>query len=287
MMNTAAANFQIGSFEHRELLARFFLDTHLHYTPETIDWPQLSETERARLAGMSFWQEAVSTENETSTKVAAAAALEPDPEIRKAIELQGFEENRHARLLLALTSKYRIPVQTPPRFTSQELESDFLSAGYGECLDSFFAFGLYSLALESGYFTPRLTAVFEPVVQEEARHILFFVNWVRYRRTLLSWWRKPLFRLKCGLIICRKLLSRVQMARAMSKSESGEKPDNDTSFTLTAADQVAQSITIPTLLNRCLTENERRMNAYDARLLRPQLVPTLVRWALRVLPKNI
>jgi hypothetical protein len=287
MMNTAAATFQVGSFEHRELLARFFLETHLNYTPEAIEWPALAEDERARLAGMSFWQEAVSTENETSNKVAAAAALEPDPEIRKAIEMQGFEENRHARLLMELTSTYRIPIKAPPRFTPHELESDFLSAGYGECLDSFFAFGLYSLALESGYFTPQLTAVFEPVVQEEARHILFFVNWVRYRRTLLAWWKRPLFRLKCGLIICRKLLSRVQTARSMSKSEKAEKPDNDTSFTLTAADQLTQSISLRTLLRRCLSENERRMNLYDARLLRPRLVPNMVRWALRVMPAGV
>jgi hypothetical protein len=92
MMNTAAASFQAGSFEHRKLLARFFLDTHLNYSPE-------------------------------------------------AIELQGFEEKRHARLLMELTANYAIPVQQPPRFTPQKLESDFLSAGYGECLDSFFAVG--------------------------------------------------------------------------------------------------------------------------------------------------
>jgi hypothetical protein len=288
MMNTAAATFQAGSFEHRELLARFFLDTHVDYTPETIKWPQLAENERARLAAMSFWQEAVSTENETSNKVAAAAALEPDPEIRKAIEMQGFEENRHARLLVELTSKYAIPVRMPPRFIPKKLESEFLSAGYGECLDSFFAFGLFALAQESGYFTRALIEVFEPVVQEEARHILFFVNWVRYRRTLLPWWQRPLFRLKCGTIICRKILSRVQMARAMSSGEADmSKPDNDTSFTLTAAVQVTKPITLYRLLEVCLSENDRRMNAYDARLLRPRLIPTMVKLVYRWMPKSL
>jgi hypothetical protein len=288
MMNTAAATFQAGSFEHRELLARFFLDTHVDYTPETIDWPQLAENERARLASMSFWQEAVSTENETSGKVDAAAALEPDPEIRRAIEMQGFEEHRHARLLVELTSKYAIPVQVPPRFTPKKPESDFLSAGYGECLDSFFAFGLFALAQESGYFTRALIDVFEPVVQEEARHILFFVNWVRYRRTLLPWWQRPLFRLKCAAIICQKMLSRMQMARAMSSGESNKsKSDNDTSFTLTAAGQVAKPITLYRLLEVCLIENERRMNVYDPRLRRPRLIPTLVKMAHRWMPRTL
>jgi hypothetical protein len=288
MMNTAAATFQVGSFEHRELLARFFLDTHVTYTPETMQWPLLAENERARLAAMSFWQEAISTENETSNKVVAAAALEPDPEIRRAIEMQGFEEHRHARLLLELTSTYAIPVQTPPRFTPKKPESDFLSAGYGECLDSFFAFGLFALAQESGYFTRALVEVFEPVVQEEARHILFFVNWVRYRRTLLPWWQRPLFWLKCAAIICRKIFSRIQMARAMgSGGKDKSKPDNDTSFTLTAADQVTKPISLHRLLGVCLSENERRMNIYDARLLRPRLIPTMVRLAHRWLPKSL
>ena len=285
MMNTAAASFQAGSFEHRKLLARFFLDTHLNYSPEAIEWPPLADEERARLAAMSFWQEAVCTENETSNTVAAAAALEPDPEIRRAIELQGFEESRHARLLMELTANYAIPVQQPPRFAPRKLESDFLSAGYGECLDSFFAFGLFALAQESGYFTAALISVFEPVVQEEARHILFFVNWVRYRRSLLPWWQRPLFRLRCAAIICKKMLSRIRTARSMSGSDKDDAtPRGDSSFTLTAADQVGEPITLRRLLSMCLSENERRMNAYDARLLRPRLVPTLVKMALRILP---
>jgi len=103
-------------------------------------------------------------------------AMLDDPVFSKAIELQGLEENRHARLLVALTSHYRIAVVTPPPFEPRSLENDFLFAGFGECFDSFFAFGLFALAHDSGYFAPPLVAIFEPVIQEEARHILFFIN---------------------------------------------------------------------------------------------------------------
>ncbi len=210
MMSAAAPTIQIGSQEHRQILARFFLDSHVDFVPESIVWPTLAEPSRARLTALPFWQEAVATENITSNTVAAAARLEPDPEIRKAIEMQGFEENRHARLLVALTSHYRIKVEMPPRFEPHSLENDFLFAGFGECFDSFFAFGLFALARKSGYFGPELIAIFEPVVQEEARHILFFVNWVKYRRSQLPWWKRPAFRLRCAWIILKQVASRIK-----------------------------------------------------------------------------
>jgi hypothetical protein len=279
-MSAVAAIFEAGSDEHRQLLARFFLDTHLAYVPEKVVWPALSAADQARLAGLSIWQEAVATENVTSQTVTAAAALESDPEIRKAIELQGFEEKRHARLLSALTSHYGIPVATPQPYVPKSLETDFMSAGFGECFDSFFAFGLFVLGQESGYFSTDLIAIFEPVVQEEARHILFFVNWVNYRRSQLPWWQRPLFRFRCGLIILKKVFARARTARTL-RGRSGAGDEN---FTLTAHQEMGVSITLRRLVGICLSENDRRMAAYDPRLLRPRLVPNIARIIYRMLP---
>src|ERR1700730_17437118 len=290
MMSAAAPTIQIGSAEHRQILARFFLDSHVDFVPESIVWPQLADASWAGLTRLPFWQEAVATENITSNTVAAAARLEPDPEIRKAIEMQGFEENRHARLLVALTSHYRIKVDTPPRFEPQSLEKDFLFAGFGECFDSFFAFGLFALARKSGYFGPELIAIFEPVVQEEARHILFFVNWVKYRRSQLPWWKRPAFRLLCGWLILKQVASRVKTAQTLgggSDASGGSGAPSSDNFTLSAHQELGSNLTLHGLLGRCLAENERRMAPYDPRLLRPQLVPTLARLFYRILPESI
>jgi hypothetical protein len=288
-----------GSVEHRALLARFFIDSHVGYVPESIQWPALQEPERARLVRLPFWQEAVSTENMTSNTVAAAAALERDPDVRRAIELQGFEEERHARLLVALTSHYRIDVTSPPRYEPRSLENDFLFAGFGECFDSFFAFGLFAIARQSGFFSPALVEIFEPVVQEEARHILFFVNWVRYRRSLLPWWRRPLFRARCAWIILKQVASRVKTARTMSAAPEGEAPAEQKNaadgtngsgadnFTLSAHQELGESMTLHKLLELCLGENDRRMSFYDPRLSRPRLVPAIAKLAYRVLPARL
>jgi hypothetical protein len=284
--NIETESLVAGSAAHRRLLGQFFLDTHVEYVPEQMPWPALTEEELGRLRGLPFWQEAVSTENVTSNTVAAAAALEADPLVRKAIELQGFEEMRHARLLVALTSHYRIPIESPPPFTPRSLESDFLFAGFGECFDSFFAFGLFALARQSGYFPPGLIKVFEPVMQEEARHILFFVNWVKYRRARLSWWRRPAFRLRCAWIIVKQVASRVKTARSMGKPQPAGAGSSE-NFTLTAHQDLGAEVTLHRLLDLCLTENERRMAEYDERLKRPRLVPGIARALLRLIPASV
>ena len=284
--NIDSESLAVGSDRHRRLLGWFFLDTHVAYVPEQMHWPALADEELTRLRSLPFWQEAVSTENVTSNTVAAAAALERDPLVRKAIELQGFEEMRHARLLVALTSHYRIRVEPPPQFVPRSLESDFLFAGFGECFDSFFAFGLFALARDCGFFPPGLVQVFEPVMQEEARHILFFVNWVKYRRAQLPWWRRPAFRLRCAWIILRQMASRVRTARSMGKPQPAGAAAGE-NFTLTAHQDLGGEIALHRLLGLCLTENERRMAEYDSRLKRPRLVPAIARFLFRVIPTSM
>lgn len=254
MSAVAAPSIEIGSPQHRAILARFFMDTYIEYVPESVRWPALADADLERLASLPFWQEAVATENVTSSTVAAAAALEPDPGLRKAIELQGFEEQRHARLLAALTAQYRIKVTMPPPFEPRSLESDFLLAGFGECFDSFFAFGLFALAKDS-----------------------------KYRRSQLPLWRRPLFRLRCAWIILKQVASRAKTAREMNAGP----PSSSDNFTLSAHQELGQDVTVHRLLELCLRENERRMAEYDARLVRPRLVPSIARFLYRILPARI
>ena len=62
----------------------------------------------------------------------------------------------------------------------------------------------------------------------------------------------------------------------------GEKVE-DKNFTATAAKALALNLKVPDLMRLCLSENDRRMAKYDPRLLRPLLVPSLVKLALRFL----
>ena len=164
--------------EHRELICRFFHESHVSFEPESLPWPDLDGEVLARLRSLPVWDEAVSTERRTARLVTAYAESVRDPLLREAVALQGHEESRHARLLDVLTGRYAIEAcSDDDGLVPERLEWAFLRIGYGECLDSFFAFGLFEIAKRSKLFPRELVMLFDPVLQEEARHIIFFVKW--------------------------------------------------------------------------------------------------------------
>ena len=261
----------VGSEEHEELFCRFFTDTHLDYDPERIDWPELDEATLARLRALPFWNEAVSTEHDVARKVQALVPHESDPVLRDAIALQGFEEGRHAKLIRALTSHYQLPADPPAEAPlPADIEWAFIRTGYGECFDSFFAFGLIQIAKDSGFFPEPLIKLFEPIVQEEARHILFFVNWIAYRRAQQTLPHRPLDWSRCAMAMALQVWARVQTARGAATDD----------FMLKGHESISMDISPRGFLQLCLRENDRRLSPYDPRLLRPRFVPTVARTAL-------
>ncbi len=274
----------IGSQEHKEAFCRTFIDTHDPYDPARIDWPEVDDQILARLRQMPFWHEAISTEADVARKVQALVPEVRDPLLRQAIELNGYEEGRHSALLDHMLRHYDIP--RPP--TREEPLSgdalwDFMRVGYGECFDSFFAFGLYRLASDSGFFPPALLRTVEPIVHEEARHILFFVNWVAYCRAQEHSLGKLAHRARCAAAMAVQLWGRAKTAIAAARGggDGGASDDND--FMLGVKDSLDVVSSPRQFLTVCLRENEARMAPYDARLLRPTFVPRLVRTLCRVL----
>jgi hypothetical protein len=267
---------RLGSDEHKTLFCRTLLDTFDPYKPAVIDWPELDAEPRDRLVSLPIWDIAVQTEGRARLNVASYAAVTSDPLLRKAIELNAFEEGRHKHVLSNLVAAYGIALAPEPEYTVQgDPEWAFMVTGYSECIDSFFAFGLFESAKRSGFFPEALVGTFEPVIQEEARHILFFVNWAAWHRRNMPFWRRPFFELKVLAVWLFLIWERIGIARDMG---SGVQDNN---FTVTGAKSIGSDINVAELMDICLAENKRRMSFYDQRLLRPILVPTLTRLARR------
>jgi hypothetical protein len=267
---------RIGSDAHKALFCRTLLDTFDPYKPAVIDWPQLDSEARDRLVDLPIWDIAVQTEGRARLNVAAYAAVTSDPLLRKAVELNAFEEGRHKLVLSNLVTAYGIALAPEPHYEVQgDPEWAFMVTGYSECIDSFFAFGLFESAKRSGFFPESLVDTFEPVMQEEGRHILFFVNWAAWHRRNMPLWRRPLFELKVLAVWLFLIWERIGIARDVG---SGVQDNN---FTMTGAKSLGDDINVAELIDICLAENDRRMARYDRRLLRPSVVPALARFARR------
>ena len=267
---------RIGSEEHKILFCRTLLDTFNPYKPAVIDWPKLDSETRDRLVSLPIWDIAVQTEGKARLNVASYAEVTRDPLLRKAIELNAFEEGRHKHVLSNLVAAYGIELAPEPEYVVQgSPEWAFMVTGYSECIDSFFAFGLFESAKRSGFFPEELVDTFEPVIQEEARHILFFVNWAAWHRRTMPFWRRPFFELKVLAVWLFLIWERIGIARTV---EGGGQDNN---FTVTGAKSVGNDIDVAALIDLCLAENERRMSLYDGRLRRPFVVPALARFARR------
>jgi hypothetical protein len=262
-----------GSEAHKRLFCKTLLDTFNPYRPAVIDWPRLDNEAKARITALPIWDIAVQTENRAGLNVCTYAEGVADPLLRKAVELNGFEERRHRYVLSNLVEAYGITLAPEPAYPRpKDPEWAFMVTGYSECIDSFFAFGLFQTAKQSGFFPAELVDTFEPVVHEEGRHILFFVNWVAWHRRNMPLWRRPWFELKVLAVWAFLVWERIGIASDVSHGQQ------DNNFTVNGASQLSDGeIDVYKLMDTCLSENDRRLGIYDQRLKRPRFVPFMIR----------
>ena len=266
---------KLGSEAHKELFCRSFLDSHLTYDPATLPWPHLDPVALDRLRAIPFWAEALGTERRAGHMVTAFAATIKDPLIREAIALQGQEETRHGKLIEFLIRHYDIAITEPEIDLPTDVAAAFTDFGFSECLDSFLAFGMFGLAHQAAFFPEPLFEIFSPILDEEARHIVFFVNWFTYEQVQQGR-RLAIFRWPITLWYYSRALFDLLGIVRRSEAGSGE------GFTATGATSFVDDLTLEGFLAATLQQNAYRMRGYDPHLLQPQFMPSLVALALRL-----
>lgn len=270
---------RIGSEEHKALFCRAFIETHDPYDPAALPWPELDPRSLERLRAVPFWGVALQIERNAGYLVSAFAQTIADPLIREAIALQGFEENRHSQMLQMLVQRYGLPAESEeglPALTKRA----FIDFGYNECLDSFFGFGGFRLAREAKALPRSFTDLFARVLHEEARHIVFFVNWIAYDRVQRGLRGGPMQFPGAALGYFRSLARLVNLVRG------GVKNQNSREYGEAFSELSFSKITLRDFVQACLTENDSQMSTIDPRLLRPQAIPAIARFALRFMPET-
>ncbi len=276
-----------GSEAHARACRAMFMETFNPYKPTVLEWPRLDPETRTRLVNLPIWDIAVQTEGKARLRMLAYAATLNDPAWRDTVELNGWEEGRHRVVLSNLVQAYGIALEPEPEYKApRDPEWAYMVTGFSECIDSFFAFGLFAMAEKSGIFPPELVDTFEPVMQEECRHILLFANWVAAHRATMPLWRRPWFELKVWAVWAFLAWERMGIARGIDggKSSGSRAASPDNNFTVTGAKSVSDTdISVRDLMALCLSEDARRFAGYDKRLRRPTTTPFLARTAIRLL----
>jgi hypothetical protein len=279
---------RIGSDLHLRELCRMFHDTFNPYRPAVLEWPQLDPAALQRIVSLPIWDIAVQTEGKARLRMAAYAKTVRNADMRNTLTLNAWEENRHKEILSRMVATYGIPLAREALYLyPRDAEWAYLVTGYSECIDSFFAFGLFEVARRSGLFPAELVDTFEPVMQEECRHILLFANWVAWHRARLPWWRRIRFELKVLAVWVFLGWERIGLARTLDADGNRQEVDNN--FTVNGAQAVTDAqISVKELFRLCLQENERRFSGYDKRLLRPTTMPRIAGLASRFMrePRN-
>lgn len=269
-----------GSDDHKRAVAQMFRDTFNPYKPSVINWPELDPATLHRITSLPIWDIAVQTEGKARLRMAAYAAMIDDPDMKDALSRNAWEENRHKEVLSRLVEAYDIKMAPePPYIEPKDTEWAYMVTGFSECVDSFFAFGLFAMAERAGLFPPELIETFEPVMQEECRHILLFANWIAWHRATMPLWRRPWFEARVLGVLLFLVYERIGLIHSMDAD--GNDHAQDAKFTVTGVKDVSNiDINFPDLMQLCLHENERRFSGYDHRLKRPQLAPNLARAAV-------
>jgi hypothetical protein len=267
---------KIGSEEHKQRFCRDFIASHCGFEPKTLTWPELDEPALDRLRAIPFWQEVLYTERRAGAIVDAYAQTIADPLVHQAVALQGFEEARHAELLRQMVGRYSIvaderPLEEP---LGPDLHRAFADFGYGECLDSFLGFGVFKIARRSAFLPEPLFEIFDMLMQEETRHIVFFINWMAWhqaaRGKIAGWLR--------GANAARYYVRAI--ARLLATVQRGRRANDGKDFSATQASVFLEGFTLRSLIEECCAEHERRMRDFDPNLLRPRFLPRLARMAL-------
>ena len=148
-----------------------------------------------------------------------------------------------------------------------------IDLAFDQYLDAFVLWGWFSVAREQQYLPEALLNVWEPILDEDARHSLFFANWSAGQQfSLGNSWRR-----------LRSLGQHGSEFLGLWDRFGRRIEDATLPKTASSTDIFMGQLTAKQLLTRCIEAHDQRLAEVEPPLIRPQLAPQVTQWLLRIL----
>jgi hypothetical protein len=257
---------KIGSYDSKKQFCHRFTEGY-DLESNLISWPKGDSSTLERLQRIPLWSRVLQSKRDAAKIVSAFADTLSDSMIKEAITLQGQHEQHHYEALKSFAQTYDIAASTPQTAPlPKNLEAAFIDSGFQKCLDALLGFGFYGLANETRTFPEDLLQRFDRLLNEEARHIVFFINWFAYHQTKQG---KSWNELRGTNAIWQQRGELLKLLMAFGKDD-----DEDNILFILFGGAHPEQLTAERFLALCLSENKRRMSLPGMEGLQPQLVPT-------------
>lgn len=273
---------RIGSVEHRDLICREFINSFKSYEAGDLQWPELNRVSAGRIRAMPFWNDALRAEQIAADRARRMAEAETDPALREALALLAYEKGRAASLIEGLMQRYGIKLQRFRGERRRGAEWGYMWNGFTELHDMLLAFGLFRLGAQAQFLPATLVAIFEELMAEEARHIIFFHNWTILRMRRVPFHQQPLIMVRRLAGLSLSTFGRLRTGLRLAISRPFKEPADN--FVMWAPSQLlGGAVSFRRFVEIGVTEFDRRMAVFDPALPRPRLVPALLRLTMHLL----
>jgi hypothetical protein len=258
---------KIGSYDSKKQFCRRFTEGY-GLESNLISWPKVDSSTLERLQRIPLWSRVLQSKRDAAQIINAFADTLSDSMIKEAVALQGQHEQRHYEALESFVQTYDIAASIPQAAAiPKNLEAAFIDLGFHKCLDALLGFGFYGLANETRAFPEDLLQQFDRLLNEEARHIVLFINWFAYSQTKQS---KSWNELRGTNAIWKQRGELLKLLMAFGKDD-----DEENILFILFGGAHPEQLTAERFLALCLSENKRRMSLPSTEGLQPQLAPTL------------
>jgi hypothetical protein len=275
------ASLQVGSYQHQKIFCQLLTENSDF---ASLNVPSLDELTQKRLGELQFWPVLYGQLQRSSAIAQLFCQSIKGTLIREAIAHLAQEKKAIAEAIRTLCRENQL---SDFSFDETEIstagESDFKAISHQDNMGLFWLSGLYALAIQEQYLQADVLNVFDQLLTIQARHSLFFINWLAFESQVKQ---KPEFEL-LGL---RSFFPMTEMWVATFTKLNRSDYDDTLPINPTESDYFLGKWSYSEFVQACAFNYQGRFMGSDVRLIQPKALlqaAKLVRSLLGFWPQRV